>query len=65
MNTLTRYLELIVDPTFDEFHAKRDSIRLAFLTSVAIYHAIDRVIRKTFAHTEFFLSLDPERTQRR
>jgi hypothetical protein len=28
MNTLTRYLELIVDPTFDEFHAKRDSIRL-------------------------------------
>lgn len=42
MNTLARYLELIVDPTFDEFHAKRDSIRLAFLTSVAIYHSVDR-----------------------
>jgi hypothetical protein len=46
MNTLTRYLELIVDPTFDEFHAKRDSIRLAFLTCVAIYHSIDRVAEK-------------------
>jgi hypothetical protein len=42
MNTLARYLELIVDPTFDEFHAKRDSIRLAFLASVAIYHSVDR-----------------------
>jgi hypothetical protein len=42
MNTLARYLELIVDPTFDEFHAKRD-VRLAFLTSVAIFHSVDRV----------------------
>jgi hypothetical protein len=42
-NTLARYLELIVDPTFDEFHANRESVRLAFLTSVAIYHSIDRV----------------------
>jgi hypothetical protein len=47
MNTLARYLELIVDPTFDEFHAKRDSIRLAFLTSVAIYHSVDRKAEET------------------
>ena len=46
MNTLARYLELIVDPTFDEFHAKRD-VRLAFLTSVAIYHSVDRVAEET------------------
>jgi hypothetical protein len=43
---LARYLELIVDPTFDDFHAKRGSIRLAFLTSVTIYHSIDRVAEK-------------------
>jgi hypothetical protein len=46
MNTLARYLELIVDPTFDEFHARRD-IRLAFLTSVAICHSVDRVAEET------------------
>ena len=46
MNTLARYLELIVDPTFDEFHAKRD-VRLAFLTSVAIFHSVDRVAEET------------------
>ena len=47
MNTLTRYLDLIVDPTFVECHAKCDSIRLAFHTSVAIYHSIDRVAEET------------------
>jgi hypothetical protein len=46
MNTLARYLELIVDPTFDEFHVKRD-VRLAFLTSVAIFHSVDRVAEET------------------
>ena len=43
MNTLARYLELIVDPTWDDFHNNRDSVRHAFLACVAIYHAIDRV----------------------
>jgi hypothetical protein len=47
MNTLARYLELIVDPTFDEFHVNRGSIRRAFLTSVAIYHSIDRLAEET------------------
>jgi hypothetical protein len=45
-NTLARYLELIVDPTFDEFHAKPD-VRLAFLTSVAIFHSVDRIAEET------------------
>jgi hypothetical protein len=43
MNTLARYLELIVDPTWDDFHRNRHSSRHAFLACVAIYHAIDRV----------------------
>jgi hypothetical protein len=43
MNTLQRYLEVIVDPTWDDFHANRDSVRHAFLTCVAIFHAVDRV----------------------
>ena len=43
MNTLARYLELIVDPTWDEFHSNRGSARHAFLACVTIYHAIDRV----------------------
>jgi len=42
VNTL-RYLEVIVDPTWDDFHASRDSPRLAFLACVAIFHAVDRV----------------------
>jgi len=53
MNTLGRYLELIVDPTFDDFHANRGSIRRAFLACVAIYHSVDCVAEtegKTAAH---------------
>lgn len=46
MNTLARYLELIVDPTFHEFHAKPD-VRLAFLASVAIFHSVDRIAEET------------------
>src|ERR1700761_1076852 len=40
MNTLAQYLDLIVDPTFNEFHIKPDE-RLAFLASVAIFHSVD------------------------
>jgi hypothetical protein len=53
MNTLARYLALIVDPTFDDFHANRGSVRYAFLACVAIYHAVDRVAEtegKSAAH---------------
>lgn len=42
MNTLARYLEVIVDPTFDDFYRDRDSVRLAYLACVAIFHAVDR-----------------------
>jgi hypothetical protein len=42
LKTLARYLELIVDPTFDDFCSNRDSIRHAYLACVAIFHAVDR-----------------------
>jgi hypothetical protein len=42
MIDLTRYLEVIVDPTYEEFKQDPDA-RRAFLTCVVIYHAIDRV----------------------
>jgi hypothetical protein len=53
MNTLARYLELIVDPAFDDFHANRGSVRHAFLACVVIYHSVDRVAEtegKSTAH---------------
>jgi hypothetical protein len=31
VKTLARYLEIIVDPTFDEFHVNRGSVRHAYL----------------------------------
>ena len=42
MNTLARYLEVIVDPTFDDFNGNKNSVRHAYLTCVAIFHALDR-----------------------
>ena len=42
VKTLARYLEIIVDPTFYDFYSNRDSIRLAYLACVAIFHAVDR-----------------------
>lgn len=42
MKTLARYLEVIVDPTFDDFYGDRASIRHAYLACVAIFHAVDR-----------------------
>jgi len=42
MKTLARYLEVIVDPTFDDFHANRGSFRHAYFTCGAIFHAVDR-----------------------
>jgi hypothetical protein len=57
MNTLARYLEMIVDPTFDEFHVNRSSARLAFLTAVAIYHSVDRVAEETGKRTSHLRQL--------
>jgi hypothetical protein len=42
VKTLARYLEVIVDPTFDDFYGGRGSVRLAYLACVAIFHAVDR-----------------------
>jgi hypothetical protein len=42
VNDLSRYLDVIVEPTFEEFKSEPSS-RRAFLVCVAIYHAIDRV----------------------
>jgi hypothetical protein len=44
---LARYLEVYVDPTFDDFHKSRTSHRLAFLTCVAIFHSVDRWAEET------------------
>lgn len=47
MKTLARYLEVIVDPTFDEFYRDRSSLRLAYLSCVAIFHAVDRAAEES------------------
>jgi hypothetical protein len=47
MKTLARYLEIIVDPTFDDFHGNRGSVRHAYLTCVAIFHAVDRAAEES------------------
>jgi hypothetical protein len=42
VKTLARYLEVIVDPTFDDFQSNSRSTRHAYLACVAIFHAVDR-----------------------
>jgi hypothetical protein len=41
-DSLSDYLQIIVEPTFAEYQRHRASARLAFLTCVAIFHSIDR-----------------------
>jgi hypothetical protein len=43
MNDLSRYLDLIVDPTIMDFQRNPTSVRHAFLACLVTYHAIDRV----------------------
>ena len=40
-------MEIIVDPTFDDFHGNGGSVRHAYLTCVAIFHAVDRAAEET------------------
>jgi len=47
MKTLARYLEIIVDPTFDDFLGNRSSFRHAYLTCVVIFHAVDRAAEES------------------
>jgi hypothetical protein len=42
MNDLAEYMELIVEPTWDECRKNSGSARLAYLTCVVAYHAVDR-----------------------
>ena len=42
MKTLARYLEVIVDPTFDDLYSNRSSVHHAYLACMAIFHAVDR-----------------------
>ena len=48
MKTLARYLEVIVDPTFDDFFVGNSgSFRHAYLACVAIFHAVDRAAEES------------------
>ena len=51
MKTLTRYLKVIVDPTLDDFHNNRGSIRHTYLTCVAIFHCVDRAAEQSRTRT--------------
>lgn len=51
MKTLARYLEVIVDPTFDDFYRDRRSVRLAYLACVVIYHSVDRAANASGTHS--------------
>jgi hypothetical protein len=47
LKTPARYLEIIVDPAFDDFYGNRGSVRHAYLACVAIFHAVDRVAEES------------------
>ena len=47
MSPLTRYIQLIVEPTVEEFRRNSTSLRHAYLACVATYHAIDRAAEMT------------------
>ena len=47
MKTLARYLEVIVDPTYDDFYSNPRSIRHAYLACVSIFHAVDRAAEES------------------
>jgi hypothetical protein len=51
VKTLARYLEVIVDPTFDDFHSNTGSVRHAYLACVAIFHAVDRAAEENEARS--------------
>ncbi|MGC2775962.1 MAG: hypothetical protein WA418_10055 [Bradyrhizobium sp.] len=42
MNDFAEYMELIVEPTFEDFSRHAGSVRQAYLACLAIYHAVDR-----------------------
>ena len=42
MNDLAEYMELIVEPTWEEYNRNSASVRHAYLACLVIYHAVDR-----------------------
>jgi hypothetical protein len=42
MNDLAQYMELIVEPTFEEFKRNSGSVRHTYLACLVAYHAVDR-----------------------
>ena len=42
MNSLAQYMELIVEPTYEELSRNSGSVRHAYLACLVIYHAVDR-----------------------
>ena len=42
VNDFAEYMELIVEPTFEDFQRNGGSVRHAYLACLAIYHAVDR-----------------------
>jgi hypothetical protein len=47
MKTIARYLDVIVDPTFDDFLSNSGSFRHAYIACVAIFHAVDRAAEES------------------
>jgi hypothetical protein len=45
MNALDDYLELIVEPTYEEYKRNSTSVRHAYLACSVIYHTVDRAAR--------------------
>jgi hypothetical protein len=42
MNDLAKYMELIVEPTWEEYKRNSVSVRHAYLACLVAYHAVDR-----------------------
>ena len=42
MNDFAEYMELMVEPTWEDFRRNGGSVRHAYLACVAILHAVDR-----------------------
>lgn len=42
MNGLAQYMELIVEPTFEDYKKNSVSVRHAYLACLVTYHAVDR-----------------------
>ena len=42
MNDFAQYMELIVEPTYEEYQKNSTSVRHAYLACLVVYHAVDR-----------------------